>query len=223
MKAKFSIILNSYDTDKAQRHSTIACIAAITKFTDGPYELIVVDNCPFTPIKDDYGVFSYKYIEVNELETVYESYNRGAKESTTDYLFFIQNDVFVHDRTFNKLMVYLQDYEMVFPQQHNISRKDALDIIATPDGEVTNIGWRDAGLLGIRKEAFDRVGGWDGRFKNLLGEAAFYRKCENSNVSWTSMTNAFITHIMAGNNLRKDEILYNKEMDFDSKLLKEYS
>lgn len=221
---QFSVILNTYDTDKAQRHMTIACVAAMTKFTDAPFELIVVDNEPQWPIRDDYNVFDIdKVIDITPKKTVYESYNIGADTATTPYLFFIQNDVFVHDRTLDKLMVYLKNgYEMVFPQQHNTSREDALGVMNTPDGELTDIGQRDAGLMGITREAFERAGRWDGRFRNLLGEAAFYAKCGNANVNWTDRTNAFITHIMAGNNLRKSRELYNEEMGFDAELLKEY-
>lgn len=224
MKPKFSIILNTYDTDRAQRHMTIACVAAITKFTDDPYELIIIDNCPIADIRDDYKVFKIaKHVKLDKLETVYASYNRGAKLATTDNFFFIQSDVFIHDRTFEKLMAHLEkEWEMVFPQQHNISREDALKIMATPDGELTEIGWRDAGLIGITREAFDRAGGWDARFRNLLGEAAFFAKCANAGVNWNDRTNAFVTHIMAGNNLRKQEGLYNEEMDHDAKLLEEY-
>lgn len=223
MKPKFSIILNCYDVDRAQRHQTIACIAAITKFTDGAYELIIIDNLPKFDIKDDYKVFKIaKHVKLDELETVYASYNRGAKLASTDNLFFIQNDVFVHNRTLNKLMVYLEEWEMVFPQQHNTSREDALEVMNTPVGEQTHIGWRDAGLVGMRREAFDRAGGWDERFRNLLGEAGFYARCGNADVTWTDRTNAFITHIMAGNNLRKEAGLYNEEMDHDAKLLEEY-
>ncbi len=218
----FSIILNAYDTDKAQRHSTMACLAAIRKFTDPPYEIIVVDNEPILPIRDEYNVLQpYKLITVTPKQTVYESYNLGAANATTDYLFFIQNDVFVHERTLNKLMVYLKDWDMVFPQQIPISRQDVEAIYKLEDGEMASIGQRDAGLLGITREAFESVGGWDGRFRNMLGEAAFYHKC--SKLRWIDRTNAFITHIMAGSNLRKEDSIYNEEMDFDAELLKEYA
>lgn len=223
---KFSIILNAYDTDKAQRHMTIACIGEIVRFTDPEYELIVVDNEPQWVIRDDYKVFPpYDLVEVNPKLTVYESYNLGAARATTDYLFFIQNDVFVHERTLNKLMNYLyfHNWEMVFPQQIELSREDTIKVRDTKDGEQTHVGWRDAGLVGIKRNAFERAGGWDGRFRNLLGEAAFFARCDNARVSWTDRTNAFISHIKAGNNLRKPEDLYGEEMGFDAELFeKEY-
>lgn len=220
----FSVILNAYDTDKAQRHMTMACLAAIRKFTDPPYEIIVVDNEPQWAIRDEYKVLNIdKLIEVNPKLTVYESYNRGAKEATTDKLMFIQSDVFVNEKTLNKLSIYLDSWDMAFPQQVPLNRKDVKKIYKTKDGGETHIGARDAGLVAITKEAFYRAGEWDGRFRNLLGEKAFFNRCDDAGVSWTDHTNAFITHIMAGNNLRKPDKLYNSEMDFDAKLgKKEY-
>ena len=216
---KFSVILNAYDTDKAQRHMTMACIAAMTKFTDSDFELIVVDNEPRWQIRDDYKVFGeYKTIVVDPKKTVYQSYNIGAEEATTKYLFFIQSDVFVHDRTLDKLMKYFKEYEMVFPVQHELSRKDTVKLLKTPDGTLSHLGQRDAGLIGITKNAFERAGRWDGRFQNLLGEKAFYQRCDEAGVKWVDRTNAIITHIMAGNNLKKDEKLYNSEMDYDAEL-----
>ncbi len=220
---KYSIILNAYDTDQAQRHQTMACLAAIRKFTEPPYEIIVVDNEPRSPIRDEYKVLApYELIEVIPKTTVYQSYNLGAKRATTDNLFFIQSDVFVHEGTFDKLMSYMGEFEMVFPQQVPISRDDVKRLYELGYGEIADIGQRDAGLVGIKREAFYRAGGWDGRFRNILGESAFYSRCDDAGVSWVDRTNAFITHIMAGNNLRKPAELYNEEMDYDAKLLQEY-
>lgn len=219
---KFSIILNCYDVDMVQRHQTMACLAAIRKFTEPSYEIIVVDNEPVHRIRDEYHVLEpYTLIET-PLKTVYESYNMGAAAATTDYFFFIQNDVYVHEKTLNRLMKYLQKWDVVFPQQIPISREDVKEIYKTPTGRDTHIGGRDAGLLGITREAFEKSGGWDGRFHNLLGEAAFYSRIDNAGLSWTDRTTAFITHIMAGNNLRKEVGLYNDEMAHDAKLLEEY-
>lgn len=218
----FSIILNAYDTDKAQRHMTIACIGEIVRFTDQPYELIVVDNLPQWQIRDDYKVFpDYKLIETNKLETVYESYNIGAREAKYDILMFIQNDVFVHERTLNKLAKYMEAYDVAYPQQIELSREDTKKVLATSDGEEAHIGGRDAGLIAMRKSIYDAIGGWDGRFRNLLGEKALYQKIEDAGGHWTDKTNAFISHIKAGNNLKKDPDLYKEEMGHDVKLGKE--
>lgn len=227
-----SIILNSYNPTRTHLHMTMACLAAITKFTDDPYEIIVIDNAPenlidtsdpIFKIRDDYKVLHpYTYVLNKENQNVYHCYNQGAELAKYDKLVFIQSDVYCHERTINKLVKYLDEWDMAFPQQVPVSRQDVKDIYKVNDGVLTRIGARDAGMLAITKEAFTRTGGWDDRFHNLLGEAAFFARCANAKVDWTDQTNAFITHLMAGNNLQKEEGLYNKEMHYDSKLLKEY-
>lgn len=216
-----SIILNSYNPTRAHLHMTMACLAAIRKFTEPPYEIIVVDNTPELKIRDDYHVLEpYVLIQNQDNHTCYESYNQGAAVAKYDKLVFIQSDVFCHEQTINKLVEYLGDYDVAFPQQVPISREDARMVMETPDGEPTDIGGRDAGMIAITREAFDKCGGWDGRFKNLLGEKAFFIRWDRAGLTWTDRTNALITHIMAGNNLTKEEGLYNGEMDFDAKLIR---
>lgn len=216
-----SIILNSYDVLKSQRHMSMACVAAIRKFTDGDYEIIIVDNDQTHRFRDDYGVLApYTLIE-QENHNVYESYNIGAKAAKGEYLVFIQNDVFCNERTINKLVKYLEEFDVAFPQQIELTRGAVKKIYATLDGQPTEGGWRDAGMLAITREAFDKVGGWDERFHNMLGEKAFYFKIDAAGLSWTSNTNALITHIMAGSNLSKDTGLYNEQMAHDAKLMEE--
>lgn len=226
--SKISIIVNSYNPTLQQSHMTMACLAAIRKFTEPPYELVVVcspsDEGFNLPIRDEYGVLNLDQevvIKNEHNKNVYECYNMGAKAASGDLLFFIQSDVYVHEETINKLAKYLKKYDMAFPQQVPISRADVEQIYEIEDAGETHVGGRDAGLLAITREAFDRAGGWDERFRNLLGEAAFYSRCADAGVSWTCQTNAFITHIMAGNNLLKKDEIYNDEMAFDAKLLKE--
>lgn len=215
-----SIILNTYDHTRVQRHMTQQCIASICKYTDGDYELIIVDNEPTMDFYHEYDIYKpYEYIKVEPKLNVYESYNLGAKRAKGDILMFIQNDVFVHERTINKLAKYLEEYDVAFPQQYPITRQEMTKIMQTPDGASTEIGWRDAGLLAITREAFDKTGGWDGRFHNLLGEAGFYHRIDEVGLSWTDRTNAVITHIMAANNLSKDAGTYNREMEHDAKIL----
>lgn len=215
-----SIILNSYNPTRAHLHMTMACLAAIRKFIDEPYEIIVVDNTPELAIRDDYHVLQpYTLIQNQQNETVYHSYNQGAAVAQYDKLFFIQSDVFVHERTLNKLAVYLDEWDVVFPQQIPISRQDVEQIYKLQDGEAAHIGQRDAGLIGMTRAAFDKSGGWDDRFHNLLGEKAFFSRWDKAGLRWTDQTNAFITHIMAGNNLTKETGLYNTEMEHDASLI----
>ena len=220
--SKISIILNVYDPTPWQRHMTMACLATIRKFTDQPYEIIVVDNEPKFPIRDEYKVLNLdkeNVITNTKNQTAYYSYNQGAAQAHGDYLVFMQNDVFCHERTINKLVEYLEGYDVAYPQQIPITRDQVNQLKVN---EIAPFGWRDAGMLAITKEAFKKTGGWDDRFNNLLGEAAFYKRIDNAGLSWTCQTTAIITHIMAGNNLMKDKELYAKQMDKDAKLLEEY-
>lgn len=216
-----SIILNSYSPLKSQRHADMACIADIRRFTDAEIEIIIIDNDQTHRFRDDYGVLApYTLIENKINRNVYQCYNQGAKLAKGDKLIFIQNDVYVHEGAIDKLAVYLDSWDVAFPQQLELTREQVKYLQNVPDGAMTEFGWRDAGLLAITKEAFKKTDGWDERYHNLLGEAAFYGRMEQANLSWTDRTNAIVTHIKAGTNLSKDTGLYNREMDHDAKLLR---
>lgn len=217
-----SIILNSYSPQKWMRHADMACIADIRRFTDAEVEIIIIDNDQTHRFRDDYGVLApYTLVENKENRNVYASYNQGAALAKGDKLMFIQNDVFVHERCIDKLAIYLDTWDVCFPQQIELSREQTKHLHNTPDGELTDFGWRDAGLLAITRKAFDKSGGWDARFSNLLGEAAYFARIDEANLSWTDRTNAIVTHIKAGTNLSKSSELYNQQMEHDAKLLKE--
>lgn len=215
-----SIILNCYDTQKWQRHMSMACIADIRRFTDVEVEIIIVDNDQTHRFRDDYRVLApYKIIENKKNRNVYASYNQGARLAQGDKLMFIQNDVYVHERAIDKLAVYLDTWDVAFPQQIELTREAVKYLQEVPDGTMTEFGWRDAGLLAITRKAFEKIGGWDERYHNLLGEAGMYQKFDDNGINWTDRTNAIVTHIKAANNLSKDQGLYNKEMDHDAELL----
>lgn len=217
-----SIILNRYDPTPWQTHMTMCCLAQIRRFTDMPYEIIVVDNEPKFAIRDEYHVLNLENETVivnEENKTCYESYNQGAAVAKGEHLVFMQNDVFVHEQTINKLVRYLDSYDVAFPQQLPLTRDQIVKLNSETEPD---FGWRDAGMLAITRVAFDKVGGWDGRFRNLLGEAAFYKRIDRAGLQWTCRTNATITHIMASNNLSKNPEDYASQMGYDAELLKEY-
>lgn len=217
-----SIILNSYSPLKSQRHMDMACVADIRRFTDAEVEIIIVNNDNTHAFRDDYGVLA-PYQLLDFTGNVYESYNYGAKHATGDKLMFIQNDVFVHERCIDKLAVYLEDWDVAYPQQLELTRDQIKHLYSVEDGRIADFGWRDAGLLAITRKAFDKSGGWDERYRNLLGEAAYYARIDAAGLTWTDRTNAIVTHVKAGTNLSKPDDVYNSEMEHDAKLLKEES
>lgn len=199
----------------------IACVADIRRFTDAEVEIIIIDNDQTHRFRDDYRVLApYILVENKDNKNVYASYNQGAEIATGDKLMFIQNDVYVHERTIDKLAVYLDEWDVAFPQQIELTREEVKGLYELEDGEMAALGWRDAGLLAITREAFEKSGGWDESFHNLLGEAAYYARIDGAGLTWTDRTNAIVTHIKAGTNLSKDASLYNEEMAHDAELLK---
>jgi hypothetical protein len=105
------------------------------------------------------------------------------------------------------------------PAADSYIRKDVKSIHKIKNGNPTHIGQRDAGLLELPVQLLRSLEGWDDRYQNLLGEAAFYHRIDQAGLSWTDHTNALITHIMAASNLSKDSELYNKEMEHDAEIL----
>jgi len=224
-KPKFSIILNLYDPTRWQRQMTYACLIAIRRFTDEPYEIIVVDNEPITDIvKDDpYGRINLdrKKVIVNKKnKTVYKSFNQGAKLAKSDILIFMHNDVFCVEKTLNNLVTYLdRGFDVAYPIPIALTREQVLDVYNSDPMEI-KMGWRDTGCMAIEKESFERVGKWDERY-HMIGEKEMYGRFNRFGLKEIANTNSFITHMCAINNYSKDDKLYNKQMAEDAKLSEE--
>ena len=82
-------------------------------------------------------------------------------------------------------------------------------------------GGRDAGLIMMTREAFNKTGGWDEDL-TLLAERDFYDRMGNAGLNWIDTNKVQITHIMAATNLNRldekpDE--YNKMMTKDAEKL----
>jgi glycosyltransferase involved in cell wall biosynthesis len=220
-----SIILNSFNPTLFHAQMTKECLAAIRKFTDREdYELIVIDNAPASPITDEYDVLKLheeKYVR-NEVDVgVCGSYNQGAKLAEGKYLVFIQSDVFVTEGWLPNLIWYLKNgWDVAYPHQINHTREDIKFLYECPFDAVP-WGYRDAGLLMITKEGFDKTGGWNERLK-ILQETDFYQKIDNAGLKWTCQTKSVINHICAGTNFSaKPREQFDVELGEDRKILDE--
>lgn len=206
-----SVIMQTYIKNPLICHMTLASLHAIRKFTDEPYELIVVDNEPVYPGWLDPKIF-YRHINpdvniVNESDIgCYASYNQAAKKAKGDYLVFIQNDVFVHEGWLQGLRYYLEHgHDLVFPDQAPRSREYVLESnkMAWDDPKALD-GSRDAGLMMIKKKSFERIGGWPELTKTaILTEKHMYERMSKFNLGWTDTRKVIITHLMAGTNMVK--------------------
>jgi len=222
MKPKFSIVLNLYDPTKWQRQMTYACLIAIRRFTDEPYELIIVDNEPISDIvaDDPYGRIKIERDRVivnKKNQTVYRSYNQGAEIAKSDILIFMHNDVFVVERTLNNLVDYIdKGFDVAYPIPIALTREQVKEIYNSDPMDI-KFGWQDTGCMVIRKDAFEKVGKWNEKF-HMMGEKEMYIRMGKAGLKEIATTNSLITHMCAINNYSKDDTTYNNQMIEDSKL-----
>lgn len=204
---------------------SMLCLDHIRKFTDPPYQLIVIDPIPKEPIRDD-----YKTLGLDAPDTLHEVFeydpgytggmNFGASRATGDILVFIQNDVFVREGWLPDLLYYInQGFDAVFPDQVPRDREYVKSSYKRGfDDPETKKGGRDAGLIMITKKKFEKMGRWNEDL-GILAEADFYKRL---GTNWTDTNKVFITHIMAATNrslLDEDPKEYDKRMKHDADLL----
>ena len=205
---------------------SMLCLDHIRKFTnEGEYELIIIDPIPKHPIRDDYktlfdGKNDFKHLKLDYDPGYTGGMNLGAKEASGEILVFIQNDVFVREDWLYDLRWYIEHgWEAVWPDQVPRSRQYVLDTYERDFDDPESLkGGRDAGLLMITREAFERTGGWNEEL-GLLAEADFYQRMGKTGVKSTDTNKVLITHVMAATNLdllenNPDE--YNKRMEADA-------
>lgn len=210
MKPKVSIIYCLFDFSRTLRHMTMASLANIRRFTDEPYEIILVDNVPeidgqkvHHKLRDDYFVLRLDEmkIKVNQKDHgYYKSLNEGAKLATGKYLCFIQPDVFVHEGWLEGMAYYLDNDlgDVVWPDQFPSTREWIKESYTASYEDSMNKGGKEAGCLMITREMFDKSGGWDDRLFNEYGEAAFFNRLDKAGARPVYTNKSLITHITAG-------------------------
>mgnify|MGYP001558132177 CR=1 FL=1 len=198
---KTSIIMAACDENFFMRQITSTSLGNISKYTDREdYEMILVDNNNQgrgqSTLNDRNNIILIdKYIEVEGDIGVSASLNLGFKNSdtTTKYLCFIHNDVFVWEGWLTKLRLLLEGgYDWVRPSQGRITREQ---VKAALEGKNQETLWEDAGLTLVTRELFEKIGGYDERFKSTYHEAAFRKKMSKVNNQGLSTDQVIITHI----------------------------
>lgn len=222
-----SIIVSCFNNSRAATHMSMLCLDHIRKFTDPPYELIVVDPIPKFLIRDDYHTLHLEdYPNSHWLKLNYDpgytgGMNLGAELAHGEVLVFIQNDVFVREGWLKDMMWYIENagLEAVWPDQVPRDRRYVLESYARPHNHPDAMkGGRDAGLLMITKEAFERTGRWNEQM-SLLAEKDFFHRMSLAHVRAADTNKVFITHVMAATNLDlldNDPDEYNRRMKADA-------
>lgn len=178
MSKKVSIILPLYDSSKLLRRFTMNALKCIRENTDPElYELIIIDNktrtSPYN--KEELTNLDYhgsKYLDINENDCkiiyndpdigYYKSMNQAAKIAEGKYLCFTQNDVMVPPQWLENLTYYLDNdmADAICPDMMPHGRKWRLEHDAMSLEQNMCKGCIEAGTIIIKREAFDKVGGW---------------------------------------------------------------
>jgi len=206
---------------------SMLCLDHVRKFTDRPYQLIIVDPIPKEPIRDDYGTLELTAPDTIHMKLDYDpgytkGMNMGAEKADGDVLVFLQNDVFVREGWLPDLLKYLDEYDVVYPDQVPRSREFVLESYKrSHDHPDSRKGGRDAGLIMVKKEIFEKAGGWNEDL-GILAERDFYDRLDRVGAKWTDTNKVYITHIMAATNralLDEDYDEYNRRMEHDAQIL----
>lgn len=200
-----SIILNLYDITRHLRRFTEVCIWAIYQYTDPKdYELIIIDNEPKFDMNLHFGLDEkftsqlQEKIVVNEKDRgFYPSMNQGAKLAEGKYLVFIENDVILTENWLPNMKYYLEHNltDAVIPDQFPRSREfRQWSYKATPE-ECFVKGTMDQNMVMIKKDVFEKIGGWDERFFLMYGHSAFFKQIAKCGFRIDSTHKVVIHHV----------------------------
>lgn len=221
MTNKTSIIINRFDQTTLAKHITYACMGNLFRFTDREdFELIIVDNRPDMTFKNDYNVFDVDLYIKNDKDIGFSaSMNLGAGRSSGDVLCFMQTDVFVWEGWLKAMRHYIDNglADVVFPDQIPHTREWVKDQYGLPT-ELAVAGWRDAGMIMMSRESFDKTGGWDEEFGAVFQDRVMFQRIGKAGLREVVTTKALVTHIMGGTNF-SNEAGYDKKMEIETEIL----
>jgi GT2 family glycosyltransferase len=199
---------------------TMACLANLTKYTDtDDYELILIEDVPEFKVRDDYHVLKIdRHITLDEYTNYSTKMNLAAKEAKGDVLCFVQNDVFVWEGWLEGLRYYLDNGlgDAIIPAQFPCTRQQILESYQTSMEEGLNKGARDACMIMITRDAFDRTGGFDDNLQAFV-EADFYQRMSDNGVNQITTNKVQVTHLTLGTHYQ-DMKAFDEKVDHDSRI-----
>lgn len=232
---KTSIIYTCFNPNRVLAQISMATLANIRRYTEpDEYELIVIDCVPKAEMLDDYGALKLgsdgHHVKTETDPGYCEAMNMGAKLATGDYLCFVENDIFLFEDWLPNLRYYLDNdlADVIIPDQVPRTREEMLKFRKMTFEEAMSPGIQEQGLMMIKKEIFEKTGGWDGRFREVYGWAAFKVRLTKLSPSPRIFTTlkvqmshiAGLTYFFSAEG---DSQRFDKATSVEAKILKDYN
>lgn len=201
IKGLTTIIVIGHHETHLSVQMTKTCLGNITKYTDPKdYELIVIEDIPVHKVEDDFHVFKIKeWIELKERTNYSTKINIAAKKARGEYLAIIQNDCFVSPDWLEGLRYYFDNglAEAMIPEQFAVSYEYMQAANQMTYEEALDGGQRDACMIMITKDAFERTGGFNEDL-DIFQEADFYERMAMKEIDQHTTSKVHVTHIGLG-------------------------
>jgi len=213
----------AWDNELYQRNITLAALASIRRFTEGEYELILVDCGTNTS-----GGYRHQWWNVCQPDQWIQpekdpgfsaAMNLGVSKSKYPLLVCMHNDVMVHEGWNPALQkqMELRPNFLIYPDQMPRPRSEIESFYNDPDRH-NREGYDNAGMFMVTRENYDKIGGYDEDFTRSLQEKALHSRL-NGKLGKFCTVDTFITHI-SYTSFRQEEL--DTENSQDKKLREKY-
>lgn len=213
-RVKASIIMAVYN----QLNYTKLCAQSIQRYTDMPYELIIIDNGS----RDGTGEF-LKSLHASVITNAENrgcaiAWNQGIKSAKGDYLCILNNDTVVTEGWLSRLISLMEkgNYSVVSPAitegpLYYDLEAYALDFTRACRNLIRK--GANACCMLIRRETFERVGLFDEQF--IYGgheDIDFFWRCQQARLSMATTGSCLIHHFSMKT---QNEIKKTEDFDYD--------
>jgi GT2 family glycosyltransferase len=180
---------------------TRECLSYLEKYTDLPYELILIDNGSTDGTGDFLKGIGARVISNSENKGVYVAWNQGIKAATSEYLCIMNNDILVTPRWASAMMRFSanEPKRIIGPAM----REGALDYPLIPFAEkLTSVCQRavrrfelcNFSMVLFRKVFFDEVGLFDEKFFITRGDDDMVLRLKEKGIGEAVTGSAFVHH-----------------------------
>lgn len=163
-----SLCVNSYE----RTEHLIKTLQSIAQFARQPYEVIIVDDCSKNPeVLKLLEHFQRQFASIGVTCKIHvqekngghaASNNKAWSMSEGDFIFHIEDDICVNQEGYNLIMAkFLQEHPEVGQVCPEGTGRGEWIPRESATGNYREFAWALGGFFAIRREVFDKIGGWD--------------------------------------------------------------